>query len=753
VAALYETLLLGFPVATSALRDWKPLVACACGRDVEQCSSAIQQMARRFGMTDDTVRPAEMLFAAQTYYAVVIGRVARQIFRVGGQIDDQALFRWYATVNRPQTERVLAQLAVRVDAYDPDSVRVRGSGDLLGPLYQELFPKQVRHALGEYYTPEWLVRHVLDEVGYAGRPGHRLLDPACGSGSFLIAAIERARAWHAKHSGATGSELGRHVLSDVVGFELNPLAVATARANYLIALADAAAEVDPSKVPVYLRDSILGADDRDVSQRFDVVVGNPPWIAWDHLPAPYREATKPLWRKYGLFTLSGKEARHGGGKKDLSMLMLYVAADRFLKDGGRLGLVITQTVFQTKGAGDGFRQFRLGVQGPELRVLRVHDMADFQPFATAANWTGTITLEKGSATAYPVPYFRWRVAGEPGSVCESATSPRSAPLEYDAEPIDPDRPTSPWFLRPKGLHVSTDRLIGPSDYQAHLGANSGGANSVYWLEVLGLASGGVRVRNLAETGRGSTDCVEDVIEPDLLYPLLRWSDVARFRASPKCHMLLAQDVTTRKGIDHETMRSRYPKTYGYLRRFQSQLARRAAYRRYQHRAPFYSMYNVGSYTVAPTKVVWRRMDRRINASVVQEIDDPLLGPRPVIPQETCVLVAAVNLDEAHYICAVLNSAVAGYLVTCCSVRGGKGFGTPGMLDYIRLRRFDPTQPRHRELATLSRDAHALVLESGDLKEIQHRIDHVAGQLWDLGHNDVNLIRRELEQFLSPGRSS
>ena len=56
-------------------------------------------------------------------------------------------------------------------------------------------------------------------------------------------------------------------------------------------------------------------------------------------------------------------------------------------------------------------------------------------------------------------------------------------------------------------------------------------------------------------------------------------------------------------------------------------------------AALYSMYNVGPYTLAPLKVVWRRMDRRINAAVVEAIDDPLLGRRPVVPQETCVLTA------------------------------------------------------------------------------------------------------------------
>ncbi len=162
------------------------------------------------------------------------------------------------------------------------------------------------------------------------------------------------------------------------------------------------------EVPVYLCDSILGTGVAGTcGAEFDYVVGNPPWIAWDNLSDEDRQATKPLWERYGLFSLSGRDARHGGGKKDLSMLMLYAAADRYLKPGGRLGMVITQTLFQTKGAGDGFRRLRLGADGPPLRVLRVDDLVALRPFGDAANWTSTIVLEKGAATEYPVPYFLW----------------------------------------------------------------------------------------------------------------------------------------------------------------------------------------------------------------------------------------------------------------------------------------------------------------------------------------------------------
>ena len=253
--------------------------------------------------------------------------------------------------------------------------------------------------------------------------------------------------------------------------------------------------------------------------------------------------------------------------------------------------------------------------------------------------------------------------------------------------------------------------------------------------MIGPAEGGVLVRNLAAKAKHGVETIEQVIEPDLLYPLVRWSDVKRYSAVPRCYVLLVQDVTLRTGIDEAIMRERYPRTLAYLERFRDLLAARAAYRRYQHGGPFYSMYNVGPYTLSPIKVIWRRMDRRINAAVVETGSVSVLGGdrmledhccthgrrgnhacrpgvegfwgrRPVVPQETCVLVACDSTDEAHYLCALLNSDPINERVAAYSVRNGKGFGTPGMLEFLGLRRFHPHDSRHQELVAMSRRAHS-----------------------------------------------
>ena len=153
------------------------------------------------------------------------------------------LFAWYTAVWSEAIEKLVREMAGRLDNYNPGTLSEgpSDSRDLLKKLYQQLFPKSVRHDLGEYYTPDWLAEHVLNEIGYVGDPDKRLLDPACGSGTFLVMAINRIRRWYDENRERCGFEetgLCRKILANAIGFDLNPIAVMAARTNYLIAIRD-----------------------------------------------------------------------------------------------------------------------------------------------------------------------------------------------------------------------------------------------------------------------------------------------------------------------------------------------------------------------------------------------------------------------------------------------------------------------------------------------------------------------------------
>ena len=75
------------------------------------------------------------------------------------------------------------------------------------------------------------------------------------------------------------------------------------------------------------------------------------------------------------------------------------------------------------------------------------------------------------------------------------------------------------------------------------------------------------------------------------------------------------------------------------------------------KAPFYSVYNSGSYTFAPYKVVWAELSSTFEAAVFTEDDVPLIGKRPYVPDHKIYFADFQNESEAHFVCGVLNSTL------------------------------------------------------------------------------------------------
>lgn len=286
----------------------------------------------------------------------------------------------------------------------------------------------------------------------------------------------------------------------------------------------------------------------------------------------------------------------------------------YLKPGGRLGFVITQSVFKTSGAGQGFRRFLLG-NGEHIQVIAVDDMVALQPFGGASNRTSIVILGKGTQTKYPVPYNLWwkKVTGRSISTDFSLdmVDEVASYRKFYAEPVDKKDLTSSWLTGKQKAIRAVKKILGQSDYEAHAGAYSGGANGVYWVNIIDKRPDGlVLVSNITEGAKREVENVQAAIEPDLLYPLLRGRDVKRWQASPSAYILMAQDPIKRRGIDEDEMKTSYPKTYAYLKRFEAVLRERKSRGvsdMVETGAPFYTMFAVGDYTLAPYKVVWTRM--------------------------------------------------------------------------------------------------------------------------------------------------
>ncbi len=161
-------------------------------------------------------------------------------------------FAWHEIPSSTNARRTWIALSRHLAGYDLNNVRE----DILKPLYERLVDPETRHDLGEYYTPDWLateiVGHLLVDWDYSsGMP--TVLDPACGSGTFLRAVIALLR----ERSPAPAHDLLEDVLRSVIGIDIHPLAVIIARATVLLTVADLVAEaLEPITLPVFLANSL-----------------------------------------------------------------------------------------------------------------------------------------------------------------------------------------------------------------------------------------------------------------------------------------------------------------------------------------------------------------------------------------------------------------------------------------------------------------------------------------------------------------
>lgn len=163
------------------------------------------------------------------------------------------------------------------------------------------------------------------------------------------------------------------------------------------------------------------------------------------------------------------------------------------------------------------------------------------------------------------------------------------------------------------------------------------------------------------------------------------------------------------------------------------------------KGPFYSMYAVGKYTFSPYKIVWNQFGTKLKACVISSVNDEFLGEQQVLPEHHLGFITTEDENEAHFICAVLNSSVVDLVIR--NVSGSPiNFGTPKIVENtIRIPKFDANNDNHSKLAELSEKAHEIAPkeEEGELREIEEDIDREVARLFGLSEKEVGEVKEAL----------
>ena len=230
--------------------------------------AALGEVARDNAQMDD-------LFVRHTYLTAVIGMVVQASFgidiralaetdpadlvygrefrnKTGLQgVVESDFFAWPAEVGGLPLLAAMARRVARFDWREGNA-----PNDIAALLYETVIPPDERRTLGEYYTPQWLARAMTREL-VTDPLKQSVLDPACGSGTFIAEAIANFME-AADASDMHPSEVFGKLRDSVIGIDIHPVAVHLARAAYVLAARTAiqAAGYTSVTVPIYMGDAL-----------------------------------------------------------------------------------------------------------------------------------------------------------------------------------------------------------------------------------------------------------------------------------------------------------------------------------------------------------------------------------------------------------------------------------------------------------------------------------------------------------------
>ena len=268
--------------------------------------------------------------------------------------------------------------------------------------------KAHRKEQGIYYTPTYVVDYIVkNTIGELAKDKKidltkiKVLDPACGSGSFLMKTFDYLVTLDKKKKGVVeqtkldtsgvSATYGRKIeilKNNIFGVDLDPKAVEIAQLNLLLKAAEKKHRLPTLQENIKVGNSLI--DDSAVSSRafkweeqfkeiisnggFDVVVGNPPYVNNRNLPktekAFIEKNYKTAYQQYDLYVL------------------FYELAFKLVKEGGYIGL-ITPNKFAITKYGFPLRKLLL-----DYTIVKVVDVSQLSVFGDVSTYPYIVILQK-----------------------------------------------------------------------------------------------------------------------------------------------------------------------------------------------------------------------------------------------------------------------------------------------------------------------------------------------------------------------
>lgn len=747
-----------------------------------------------------------------------------------GNFFEAHFMEWFTYTCSGFEEKIVNQTLKEISIFDlstfvlkPEEVQ-----DILQEVYMELIPSEMRHLMGEYFSPDWIVEHSLDMVGYDGDIEKSLIDPCAGSGPFLTQAIKRIID---KHNGNLNKDDIKKITQNIVGFDINPISVVAAKANYILIMFSAFFDNcdenfgEPVNIPVFIADSILAPvvyseengetlklktsvgtlelpkfssfeqgnefltqlsyfihekpnyslflnyikgknliKDSDepivkklfddlyilhrsgkdsfwpiilknsfapimIGNKFDFVVGNPPWIAWKSMSKSYREGTLAIWQSYCIFEKNAydKKTTHD----DFGMAVTYVSIDQYLKENGTMVFLLPASFLKATKGGEGFRKFEIirNNQNIPFCVDCVHDFSEVSLFTIS---TVAIKFCKSLKMEYPMNnYYTFHQIGKRSKIDSHADWRTVSKLleckRLIAQPVDKNDIQSAWLtLDDMTFANNVLDTSKPRIYRGRKGIEPAGAKGVYILKKpLKVRDGYLQIEN--DITRQRRQDIKDkgvnvgVVEETYIFPMLGGRNIQKWKIKSNEFMIVPHTSVYKYGIPENILANIAPDTFMWLNFYHDELLEtRIQNGKFfnSETQPFYRLDNVGKYTYSPYKVLWKEQTGSMSAVVVSSYYNSVPNPDYNIFTEDKIIVVdskVLMLDlqeemEAYYVCGIINAPNVAKVVDGYAISTNRGVD---VLKYIAIPKYDKGNELHQQISIISKQIHKLAAEGNN----------------------------------------
>ncbi len=493
---------------------------------------------------------------------------------------------------------VVGKTLKRLNVFDFKNV----NRDILGRVYEEYLSKEERKKLGEFYTPIEIVNYILDYVGFSPERDigdKKIIDPACGSGTFLTEIVERIiRYYLQKFNKLFADELDSDeakivmdtILENVYGMDINPFAIHISEMNLLFRIIDLYQTImvkhknyNIKKFKIYCTDTLLSEDigeesvslpeehQRTLSDfsdngraklfaqelkesekikkeiKFDYVVGNPPYVRIQNLGdvrETYNTSYKTAYRNYDIYVLFIERGLN------------------WLKERGRLGY-INPNRFLNSFYGEKLRELLL-----DYRIKQIINFTDTEVFDTSTPYPIILIAEKSPSGGNMIKCARIAEGYEDlmDDIRKNIESRyyRDELNRFDVFECPQDELTEDfWLIMPEGEREVFDKIKGfpkLDDYDDIFVGLQTSADQVYILDYLEDFGDELKVYSKSRKK-------EVILENNILKPLLKGDEIHKWLINEYNKLLLFPYLPEDSGakvIEPEVIESNYPKTWDYL---------------------------------------------------------------------------------------------------------------------------------------------------------------------------------------------